>query len=124
MPVTCAGSSVAINFFYGDDGNVFGAVSAGDEREDFSGLVSGAHGTEYVFIIAIEKINRHTRPRASHRHHHPRSTHQHSVVLEQKVPHVNPVDNKSMNRFLPRQTRRHANGARLLPHHQGNRRPL
>ena len=53
-------------------------------------LVSGAHGTEYVSIIAIEKLI--------------------AVILvpliniqsfEQKVPHVNPVDNKSMNRFYP-----------------------
>jgi uncharacterized protein len=63
-------------------------------------LVSGAHGTEYVSIIAIEKLIAQLEPAQLTG----------TVVLvplvniasfEQKVPHVNPVDNKSMNRFYP-----------------------
>src|SRR5882672_1744229 len=63
-------------------------------------LVSGAHGTEYVSIIAIEKLIAALDPAQVTG----------TVVLipliniqsfEQKVPHVNPVDNKSMNRFYP-----------------------
>ena len=63
-------------------------------------LVSGAHGTEYVSIIAIEKLIAQLDPAQLAG----------TVILvplvniasfEQKVPHVNPVDNKSMNRFYP-----------------------
>ena len=63
-------------------------------------LVSGAHGTEYVSIIAIEKLISQLDPAQLTG----------TVILvplvniasfEQKVPHVNPVDNKSMNRFYP-----------------------
>ena len=63
-------------------------------------LVSGAHGTEYVSIIAIEKLIAQLDPAQLTG----------TVILvplvniasfEQKVPHVNPVDNKSMNRFYP-----------------------
>ena len=63
-------------------------------------LVSGAHGTEYVSIIAIEKLIAKLDPAELTG----------TVVLvplvniasfEQKVPHVNPIDNKSMNRFYP-----------------------
>lgn len=63
-------------------------------------LVSGAHGTEYVSIIAIEKLIAKLDPAEVTG----------TVVLvplvniasfEQKVPHVNPIDNKSMNRFYP-----------------------
>ncbi len=63
-------------------------------------LVSGAHGTEYVSIIAIEKLIVQIDPGQLTG----------TVILvplvniasfEQKVPHVNPVDNKSMNRFYP-----------------------
>lgn len=63
-------------------------------------LVTGAHGTEYVSIIAVEKLINELDPV------HVSGT----VVLvplvnvlsfEQKVPHVNPIDNKSMNRFYP-----------------------
>jgi predicted deacylase len=63
-------------------------------------LVSGAHGTEYTSIIAIEKLITALDPAQVT-----------GVVIlvplvniasfEQKVPHVNPVDNKSMNRFYP-----------------------
>lgn len=63
-------------------------------------LVSGAHGTEYASIIALEKVIQSLDPA------HISGT---VVVLplvniasfEQKVPHVNPVDGKSMNRFYP-----------------------
>ncbi len=63
-------------------------------------LVTGAHGTEYVSIIAIEKLIGLLEPAQISG----------TVILlplvniqsfEQKVPHVNPVDNKSMNRFYP-----------------------
>jgi uncharacterized protein len=63
-------------------------------------LVSGAHGTEYVSIIAIEKLIAKLDPAQVTG----------TVILvplvniasfEQKVPHVNPVDSKSMNRFYP-----------------------
>ena len=63
-------------------------------------LVTGAHGTEYVSIIAVEKLIGELDPAEISG----------KVILlplvniasfEQKVPHVNPVDNKSMNRFYP-----------------------
>ncbi len=63
-------------------------------------LVSGAHGTEYASIIAIEKLIADLDPAQVTG----------TVILvplvnlasfEQKVPHVNPVDGKSMNRFYP-----------------------
>src|SRR3989440_3098034 len=63
-------------------------------------LVSGAHGTEYASIIAIEGLIQTLDP----------SQISGTVILlplvniasfQQKVPHVNPVDNKSMNRFYP-----------------------
>src|SRR5258708_18313020 len=63
-------------------------------------LVSGAHGTEYTSIIAIEKLITALDPAQLS-----------GIVIlvplvniasfEQKVPHVNPTDNKSMNRFYP-----------------------
>jgi uncharacterized protein len=72
----------------------------GEKRGPVLALVSGAHGTEYTSIIAIEKLINQLDP----------SQIAGTVVLvplvniqsfEQKVPHVNPVDNKSMNRFYP-----------------------
>jgi predicted deacylase len=63
-------------------------------------LVSGAHGTEYASIIALEELIPLLDPTQLSG----------TVVLlplvnipsfEQKVPHVNPIDNKSMNRFYP-----------------------
>jgi hypothetical protein len=63
-------------------------------------LVTGAHGTEYVSIIAVEKLIAELDPAEVSG----------TVILlplvnipsfEQKVPHVNPVDNKSMNRYYP-----------------------
>jgi uncharacterized protein len=63
-------------------------------------LVSGAHGTEYASIIAIEGLIETLDPAQLSG----------TVILlplvniasfQQKVPHVNPIDNKSMNRFYP-----------------------
>jgi len=63
-------------------------------------LVAGAHGTEYTSIIALEKLIGMLNPAEISG----------TVIIvpliniqsfEQKVPHVNPVDKKSMNRFYP-----------------------
>lgn len=63
-------------------------------------IVSGAHGTEYASIIAVEKLIAMLDPQQISG----------TVILvplinqasfEQKVPHVNPIDRKSMNRFYP-----------------------
>ena len=63
-------------------------------------LVSGAHGTEYASIIALEGLIGSLDPAQISG----------TVIIlplvnipsfQQKVPHVNPVDNKSMNRFYP-----------------------
>jgi predicted deacylase len=63
-------------------------------------LVSGAHGTEYASIIALERVIARLDPAALSG----------TVIVvplvninsfEQKVPHVNPTDRKSMNRFYP-----------------------
>jgi predicted deacylase len=63
-------------------------------------LVAGAHGTEYTSIIALEKLIGMLNPAETSG----------TVIIvpliniqsfEQKVPHVNPVDKKSMNRFYP-----------------------
>ena len=63
-------------------------------------IVSGAHGTEYASIIAVERLIERLDPQAISG----------TVILvplvnvpsfEQKVAHVNPTDNKSMNRFYP-----------------------
>ena len=63
-------------------------------------LVAGSHGTEYTSIIALEKIIDVLQP----------SEVSGIVIIvpliniqsfEQKVPHLNPVDKKSMNRFYP-----------------------
>src|SRR2546422_3386086 len=63
-------------------------------------IVAGAHGTEYASIVAVERLIR--RVDASEL--------SGTVILvplvnrasfDQKVVHVNPVDNKSMNRFYP-----------------------
>ena len=75
-------------------------VINGEKRGPVLALVSGAHGTEYTSIIAIEKLINVLDP----------SQITGTVILvplvniqsfEQKVPHVNPIDNKSMNRFYP-----------------------
>ncbi|HET7873641.1 MAG TPA: M14 family metallopeptidase [Terriglobales bacterium] len=76
------------------------AIIRGAKPGPVLALVSGAHGTEYASIIALEKLIQSLDPaqvagtviilplvnRAS---------------FDQKVPHVNPVDGKSMNRFYP-----------------------
>jgi predicted deacylase len=63
-------------------------------------LVAGAHGTEYTSIIALEKVIGMLNPAEISG----------TVIIvplinipsfEQKVPHVNPVDRKSMNRWYP-----------------------
>lgn len=63
-------------------------------------LVSGAHGTEYASIIALEKVIQTVDPA--------QLSGKLIVVplvnlgsFEKKVPHVNPTDGKSMNRFYP-----------------------
>jgi len=75
-------------------------VINGEKRGPVLALVSGAHGTEYTSIIALEKLITLLDP----------SQIAGTVILvplvniqsfEQKVPHVNPIDNKSMNRFYP-----------------------
>jgi len=63
-------------------------------------IVSGAHGTEYASIIAVEKLIATLDPQQVSG----------TVILvplvnqasfEQKVPHLNPIDGKSMNRYYP-----------------------
>ena len=63
-------------------------------------LVSGAHGTEYASIIALERVIARLDPAALSG----------TVIViplvnvpsfEGKIAHVNPVDGKSMNRFYP-----------------------
>lgn len=63
-------------------------------------IVSGAHGTEYASIIAVERLIQHLDAREISG----------TVILvplvnvnsfEQKVPHVNPVDGANMNRMYP-----------------------
>ena len=63
-------------------------------------LISGAHGTEYASIIALEKVIQTVDPA--------QMSGKLIIVplvnlasFEKKVPHVNPVDGKSMNRFYP-----------------------
>ncbi len=63
-------------------------------------LVAGSHGTEYASIIALEKLIAQLDAKELSG----------TVILaplvnlgafEQKVPHLNPVDGKNMNRFYP-----------------------
>jgi predicted deacylase len=76
------------------------AVIHGAKPGPVLALVSGAHGTEYASIIALEKLIQSLEPAQVSG----------TVILlplvnrasfDQKVPHVNPVDGKSMNRFYP-----------------------
>jgi len=80
--------------------NIAVAVVHGSKPGPVLALVSGAHGTEYASIIALEKMIEHLNPAEISG----------TVIIvplinvpsfEQKVPHVNPVDGKSMNRFYP-----------------------
>jgi len=76
------------------------AVIHGSKPGPVLALVSGSHGTEYASIIALEKLIQSLDPAQIS-----------GIVIalplvnlpsfEQKVPHVNPVDGKSMNRFYP-----------------------
>jgi len=63
-------------------------------------LVAGSHGTEYASIIALEKLAQSVSPAALSG----------TLIIvplvnlasfNQKVPHVNPVDGKNMNRAYP-----------------------
>src|SRR5438552_6484670 len=63
-------------------------------------LVSGSHGTEYASIIALQKLAQSADP----------SELSGALIIvplvnpasfAQKVPHLNPVDGKNMNRFYP-----------------------
>ena len=63
-------------------------------------IVAGSHGTEYASIIAVEKLIDAVNPAQLSG----------TLILvplvnvpsfEKVVPHVNPLDNKSMNRFYP-----------------------
>ena len=76
------------------------AVVHGAKPGPVLALVSGAHGTEYASIIALEKLIGMLDPAEISG----------TVILvplvnvpsfEQKIAHVNPVDGKSMNRFYP-----------------------
>ena len=76
------------------------AVFHGAKPGPVLALVSGAHGTEYASIIALEKVIGLLNPAELSG----------TVIVvplinipsfEQKVPHVNPIDQKSMNRFYP-----------------------
>jgi uncharacterized protein len=76
------------------------AVVHGAKPGPVLAIVSGAHGTEYASIIAVERLIHQLDAKAIAG----------TVILvplvnvpsfEQKVPHVNPIDGKSMNRFYP-----------------------
>ena len=76
------------------------AVFHGAKPGPVLALVSGAHGTEYTSIIALEKLITTLNPAEISG----------TVIIvpliniqsfEQKVPHLNPVDKKSMNRWYP-----------------------
>ncbi len=76
------------------------AVFQGSRPGPVLALVSGSHGTEYASIIALEKVIQTLDPAQLAG----------TVIIlplvnipsfEQKVPHLNPVDGKSMNRFYP-----------------------
>src|SRR2546427_1492068 len=76
------------------------AVFHGAKPGPVLALVAGAHGTEYSSIISLEKLIALLNPAEISG----------TVIIvpliniqsfEQKVPHINPVDRKSMNRFYP-----------------------
>src|SRR6266536_1318617 len=76
------------------------AVVHGAKPGPVLALVAGAHGTEYTSIIALEKLIGTLNPAEISG----------TVIIvplinilsfEQKVPHLNTVDRKSMNRFYP-----------------------
>src|SRR5258708_596865 len=76
------------------------AVFHGAKPGPVLALVAGSHGTEYTSIIALEKLIGMLNPAEISG----------TVIVvpliniqsfEQKVPHLNPVDKKSMNRWYP-----------------------
>src|SRR5256885_6696029 len=76
------------------------AIIRGNKPGPTLALVSGAHGTEYASIIALERLIQQLDAKQIAG----------TVIIvplvniasfQQKVPHVNPVDGKSMNRFYP-----------------------
>src|SRR5438552_16694690 len=76
------------------------AVVNGAKPGPVLALVAGAHGTEYTSIIALEKLIGLLNPAEISG----------TVIIvplvnipsfERKVPHVNPIDGKSMNRMYP-----------------------
>jgi predicted deacylase len=80
--------------------NIAVAIVHGAKPGPVLAVVSGAHGTEYASIIALEKLIAALNP----------ADVSGTVIIvplvnvasfEQKVPHVNPVDGKSMNRMYP-----------------------
>ena len=96
------------------------AVMQGARPGPVLAIVAGAHGTEYASIIAIEKLIGTLDPGRICG----------TVILvplinlasfEQKVPHVNPVDGKSMNRFYPGKVDGTQTERALVPHHPPDR---
>ena len=76
------------------------AVIHGAKPGPVLAIVAGSHGTEYTSIIALEKLITTLNPAEISG----------TVIIvpliniqsfEQKVPHLNPVDKKSMNRWYP-----------------------
>ncbi len=76
------------------------AVFHGAKPGPVLAIVAGSHGTEYTSIIALEKLITTLNPAEISG----------TVIVvpliniqsfEQKVPHLNPVDKKSMNRWYP-----------------------
>jgi hypothetical protein len=76
------------------------AVFHGAKPGPVLAIVAGSHGTEYTSIIALEKLIGSLNPAEISG----------TVIIvpliniqsfEQKVPHLNPVDKKSMNRWYP-----------------------
>jgi hypothetical protein len=80
--------------------NIAVAVVHGAKAGPVLAIVAGAHGTEYSSILAVERLIQLFDPAQISG----------TVILvplvnvasfEQKIAHVNPIDNKSMNRFYP-----------------------
>lgn len=76
------------------------AVVRGAKPGPVLAIVSGSHGTEYASIIAVERLIQHLDAKEISG----------TVILvplvnvnsfEEKVPHLNPVDGKNMNRMYP-----------------------
>jgi uncharacterized protein len=76
------------------------AVVRGAKPGPVLAIVAGSHGTEYASIIAVERLIQHLDAKELSG----------TVILtplvnvnsfEEKVPHLNPVDGKNMNRMYP-----------------------